>query len=318
MHKALLATLLGVSLLISQNLKPFKEFKADDAVNDIVVRDGHILAGTDAGSLIDFDINSSKSRVILKLDKIKDFMGDMIESKIFSIDYLDGSYLILSDSGDGGFSNLTLLNGDKKTPLITSKDRIAIIKAKFVDRDRLFFVDLGSVAYLLDIKSGKILYSKQLSGSKFSDFALSRDRKRAVVAGESGILRIVDVESGRVLDKVEGLHLDNVFSVSFEKDLIASGSQDRKGGYYRVSKKDKGFFRGNFLVYATAISPDERLLAYAMDSDNTISIYDYASKSLKFKLKGQKSILTVMKFLDKNTLISASHDDTIMLWKLKK
>jgi hypothetical protein len=293
-------------------------FQADNAVNDIVLHNNKILAGTDSGSLLEFDINSSKKKVIIKLDKIKDFMGDMIDSKIFSIDYLNGKYLIVGDSGKGGFSNLIVFKDGKKRLLIDSENRIAIIKAKFIDDKRVFFVDLGSFAYLLDMDSGKILYSTQISGSKFSDFALNKDKTMAVVAGESGVLKIVDVNSGRILKKVERLHLDNVFSVSFGKNLIASGSQDRKGGYYNINTEEKGFFKGNFLVYSTAISPNEKMIAYAMDADNTIKIYRLSTKSVDFKLKGQKSILTVMKFLNNKTLISASHDDTIMLWKLKK
>ncbi len=303
--------------LFGAEIKPFKELKADDAVNDIVLFDGKVLAGTDGGSLILFDLNGSGSKTLLKLPKIKDFMGDMIDDKIFSVDHINGKYLILSDSGEGGFSNLILLENGKTTKLIGPDKRLAIIKAKFISDSKIFFVDLGSVAYLFDIKLKKILYSKQLSGSKFSDFALNVDKTKAVVAGESGVLRVVDVKSGKVLDEIRKLHLDNVFSVSFAKDWIASGSQDRRAGYYNIKSKTKGYFSGNFLVYATAISPDEKLFAYAMDSDNSISIYDIDTKAKKYTLKGQKSILTVMKFMDKNTLVSASHDDTIMVWKLK-
>jgi len=304
-------------LFSAEIIKPSKELKADDGVNDIVIFKNYVLAGTDGGSLYLFDLNNSTSKLLLKLPKIKDFMGDMIDSKIFSVDHINNKYLILSDSGEGGFSNLLLLENGKTTKLIGPDKRLAIIKAKFVDDGKVFFVDLGSVAYLFDIKSKKILYSKQLSGSKFSDFDLNWNKTKAVVAGESGILRVIDVKSGKVLEKIEKLHLDNVFSVSFQKNWIASGSQDRRAGYYNLKTKQKDYFKGNFLVYSTAISPNEKLFAYAMDSDNSISIFDIDSKSKKYLLKGQKSILTVMKFLNQNTLVSASHDDTIMVWKLK-
>jgi WD40 repeat protein len=298
-------------------LKPSMSFVADDNVNDIALFDHKILAGTDGGTLIQFDIEKNSTKTLIKLDKIKDFMGDMIDAKIFSVDYIDGKYLILSDSGDGGFANLYILQNGRLTNLIDSKKRLAIIKAKFVNREEIFFMDLGSVAYLLDIKSGKIIYSKQLSGSKFSDFDMDVDRQRVAVAGESGILRILDIKSCKVMDKIEGLHLDNIFSVSFEKSWIVSGSQDRRAGYFNIDNGTKGFFKGGFLVYATAISPDEKLFAYAMDSDNSITIFDSVAKKRKMVLKGQKSILTVMKFLDEETLVSASHDDTIMVWKLR-
>jgi len=36
---------------------------------------------------------------VFKCQKLKDFMGDIIDTRVASVDYLDGRYLLLSDSG---------------------------------------------------------------------------------------------------------------------------------------------------------------------------------------------------------------------------
>ena len=310
-------SILSIALSATDIIKPFKELKADGAVNDIVVTNNSLIAGTDGGSVIEFNLKDFTSKTLLHLPKITDFMGDKIDDKIFSVDYIDGVYLINADSGEGGFSKLALIRDNKITTLFKASDRLAIIKAKFIDKSHIFFADLGSTIYLYDIKNKKMVYSKSISESKFSDFALDAGRKRAVIADESGILKLVDVKSGNLIKEIKRQHLDNVFSVAFQKNWITGGGQDRRASYYNLSNSTHGYFKSNFLVYATAISPDEKYLLYAMDDDNSMRIYDSSTLSEKYILKGQKSILTVVKFKDKSTIFSASHDDTIMMWKLK-
>ena len=317
--KMLIASaILGVAINAADIIKPYKELKADDSVNDIVVSGDRLIAGTDGGSLIEFNLKDFTSTVIVHLPKITDFMGDKIDDKIFSVDFIDGTYLINADSGEGGFSRLYIVQDGKLTILIGPDKRLAIIKAKFLDKEHIFFVDLGSTIYLYDIKNRKIVYSKSISESKFSDFALNSDKTRAVIADESGILKVVDVVSGNLIKEIKRQHLDNVFSVAFSKNWITGGGQDRRASYYNLSNGEHGYFKSTFLVYATAISPDEKYLLYAMDPDNSMRIYDSSSLSEKYILKGQKSILTAVRFKDSDTIFSASHDDTIMMWKLNK
>ena len=319
LYKLFIASaILSLTLNATDIIKPFKELKADDSVNDIVVKDNKLIAATDGGSIIEYNLKDFSSKRILHLPKIIDFMGDKIDDKIFSVDYIDGLYLINADSGKGGFSSISIIKDTKVNKIFGADDRLAVIKAKFIDKEHIFFADLGSTIYYYDLKNKKMIYSKSISESKFSDFALNADKKRVVIADESGILKLVDVKSGKLIKEIRRQHLDNVFSVSFEKNWITGGGQDRRASYYNLSNSTHGYFKSNFLVYATAISPDEKYLLYAMDDDNSMRIYDSSSLTEKYILKGQKSILTRVKFMDNNTIFSASHDDTIMMWKLNK
>ncbi len=300
-----------------KTLNPIKEIEADGIVNDIVLKDNTLLIATDHGSLQSVDLKSFKITTLLHLPKVKDFMGDPIDDKVFSVDKIANRYLILSDSGEGGFSDLRVMEGSKVTKLLGASNRQNIIKAKFITKDKILYATLGNEVVLYDIKSKKEIYRHQINDSKFSNFALDRNRKRGVFASESGEIVVIDVENAKVLKRIKGLHLDNIFSVAISKDWIVAGGQDRRASYFNLSSSEKGYFKSNFFVYAVAISPLAKLGAYAMNDDNSITIYDLLNKSMLYTLKGQKSVLTKIIFADENTLFSASHDSTIMMWKLK-
>ncbi|WP_292655933.1 WD40 repeat domain-containing protein [Nitratifractor sp.] len=298
-------------------LAPVRQIEADGAVNDIVLADGTLLMGTDHGSLQQVDLQSFKVTTLLHLPQVKDFMGDLIDDKVFSVDEKGGRFLILSDSGQGGFSDLRILENGKVTLLLGASDRQNIIKARFIDKNRILFATLGNEAVLYDIAAKKEIYRRQLNESKFSDFSLDAARKRAVFGGESGVLTVIDTASGKILKTLEHVHVDNIFSVDIRRDRIVAGGQDRRASYADLSTGEHGYFQSDFLVYAVALSPSARYAAYAMHDDNSITVYDLESKTPRYLLKGQKSILTRILFADEQTLFSASHDPMVMMWKLK-
>ncbi len=299
-------------------ITPQRQIEADGAVNDIVLSsDGALIAGTDHGSLQRIDLKSFELETLFHLPQVKDFMGDLIDDKIFSVDEFEGRYLILSDSGQGGFSDLRILEKGNPRLLIGSKDRQTIIKARFIDKDHILYATLGNEAVLYEISSAKEIYRKQLSESKFSDFALDKNRKRAIFGCESGVLTLIDTATGKILKSIDKLHVDNIFSVDIRKNWVIAGGQDRRASYYNLSFAKGGYFKSDFLVYAVALSPSSKRAAYAMHDDNSITIYRLDTKVPFALLKGQKSIMTRMLFKDETTLISASHDPMIMLWKIK-
>ncbi|ADV46850.1 WD40 repeat domain-containing protein [Nitratifractor salsuginis] len=314
-----LIALLGLVMAGSlPTVAPQRQIEADGAVNDIVLSDdGALIAGTDHGSLQRIDLQSFKVETLLHLPQVKDFMGDKIDDKVFSVDELGGRYLILSDSGQGGFSDLRILENGKVTKLFGAEERHSIVKARFVDKNHILYATLGNEAVLYEIGTGKELYREQLSESKFSDFSMDSRRKRAVFGCESGELTVIETATGKILKRIEKLHVDNVFSVDIRQDWVIAGAQDRRASYYNLSSGEHGYFKSDFLIYAVALSPAAKTAAYAMHDDNSITLYHLDTKTPFALLKGQKSILTRIVFKDETTLFSASHDPSIMLWKIK-
>ena len=306
------------TLSAAVTVTPAASIEVNGTAKDLVLRGDMVLVGTDAGRLQAFDQQSRKLRKEIRIPKIKDFMGDMIDATVFSVDYMEGRYLLLSDSGVGGYSNLWIHENNTTRQVISFKEKKALIKARFVDRGHVLLGYLSNEAALFDLDTKKELYRFQLSESKFSDFALNEARTKAVFSCESGILYLIDVRKGKLIRELKGVNLDNVYKVDFKKTTVSGAGQDRRGSIYDIVTGKGDYIEGKFLIYATGLSPDADLVAFSMDEQNNIYLYKTATKELVALLKGQKSTLNAIVFKDEETLYSASDDNTVMVWKLPK
>ncbi len=298
-------------------LKPIATIEVNGTVKDMVLRDNLLVVATDNGHIEIKDIDNNKSIKNISIPNVKDFMGDEIPARVMSVDKIDNRYLLLSDSGKSGYSNLYIYDKNL-TQILSDKDKKAIIKARFIDREHILLGYLSNEVSLLNLNNKKESYRVQLSESKFSDFALNEDKSQAVFACESGILNIVDVKTGKIIKELKGLNVDNVYRVDFKKRIVSGAGQDRRGSIYDVTTGKGSYILGNFLIYSTALSPSAKKVAFAMDEQNNISIYNSSTKSKIALLKGQKSTLNVIIFQDENKIYSASDDSTIMVWNLNK
>ena len=313
----ILITMIVGSLYGVETYAPAQEIVVDGMAKDMVVYGQNVYVGTDRGKLQVYDYKARTFVKEVKLPEVKDFVGDMVPARVQSVDAIDGRYLILSDSGKGGYSNLWIHENNTTTQLISAEDKDAIVKARFVDRDHILLGFLSDEVALYDVKKKKERYRFQLSESKFSDFALNETKSEAVFSCESGVLSVVDVASGKVIRELKGLNVDNVYRVDFKQGIVSAAGQDRRGAIYDAGTGKGEYIEGSFLIYATALSPSAKKVAFAMDEQNNISIYKVSTKSKIALLKGQKSTLNVIVFADENTLFSASNDNTVMVWKIK-
>ena len=252
------------------------------------------------------------------LPDVKDFVGDMMPARVFSVDEIKGRYLLLSDSGKGGYSDLWIHENNVTTQLLSAEDKKAIIKVRFIDKEQVLLGYLSNEAALFDIKSKKELYRVQLSPSKFSDFALNEEKSQAVFSCESGVLNIIDTKSGKDIKKLSSVNVDNVYKVDFKQNIVSGAGQDRRGALYDLLMNTGDYIESSFLIYATALSPSAKRVAFTMNEQNDIFIYNRATKIKIAELKGQKSTLNTIIFKDENVLFSASDDNTVMMWNLKQ
>ncbi len=317
--KFLFLLLVAVSAaLCIETLTPALEIEVDGIAKDMVLRGDRLLIGEDSGRMQVYDYEAKRFLKEVTIPKIKDFMGDTIPAAVFSVDYMEGRYLLLSDSGLGGYSNLWIHENNETKQLISPEDKKPLIKARFVDRDHILLGYLSNEAALYDLKAKKELYRVQLSESKFSDFALNDDRSMAAFSCESGVITVITTKDGKTYRVLEGINRDNVYKVDFKKDIVYGAGQDRRGSIYNIRTGKGDFIEGHFLIYATGLSPDAKRVAFAMDEQNNISIYRTGDKVQIALLKGQKSTLNAIVFKDARTLFSASDDNTVMMWKLKE
>ena len=304
-------------VIYAKEYTPIEQIKVNGAVKDMVLRDNKLCIGTDTGVMQVYDIKEKKFIKKIKLPKIKDFMGDMINTRVNSVDFLDGKYLLISDSGIGGYSNITIVENNITKQIISHEKHYPIIKARFIDKNHILLGLLSSEFILYDLLNNKIIYQVQISESKFSDFALNEDKSKVAVSNESGVIYIVDTKTGKILKELKGQNVDNVFKVAFRKNIVTGAGKDRRGSIYDINSGKGEYIQGKFFIYSTGLSPSAQRVAFAMDEENNIYIYNTFTKSLLAKLKGQKSVLNNIIFKDENTIFSSSDDDTIMKWELK-
>ena len=307
---------LSLSLWATPTLNPVESIEINGTAKDMVLDKNHLVIATDMGHIEVHDILKKEKVKEISIPDVKDFMGDIMPARIMSTDTIDGKYLLLSDSGKGGYSNLHVYD-DNLTQLLSAKDKEAIIKARFIDESHILLGYLSNEVALLNSVTKKEIYRVQLSESKFSDFTLNKDKTQAVFSCESGILSVVETKTGKVLKELKGQNLDNVYKVDFKQGMVSGAGQDQRGSLYDVASEKGDYIKGHFLIYATALSPSASKVAFAMDEKNNISIYNTSTKSKIALLKGQKSTLNVIIFKDENRLYSASDDSTIMVWDLK-
>lgn len=318
MKKIFIVLLFSIALLQGASLlTPVLEIGVNGTTKDMVLRGNDLMIGTDNGVLQVYDYESKVFTKTITLPKVQDFMGDMIAPRVYSIDQIDGRYLLLSDSGKGGYANLWVHENNVTTQLFSSVDKKAAIKARFINKDQILLGYLSNEAALFDIKSKDEVYRIQLSESKFSDFALNEAKTQAVYSCESGVLNIIDTATGKVIKVLKGLNLDNVYKVDFKQGIVSAAGQDRRASVYDAITGKGEYIEASFLIYATGLSPSAKRVAFAMDEKNNISIYTRSTKAKIAELQGQKSTLNNIIFKDENTLFSSSDDETVMMWRLK-
>ena len=317
MRKLLFALTLSVGLFAQTELTPVANIELNGTAKDMVYQEGRLLVATDMGHIELYALPDRKKIKEVFIPDVKDFMGDIMPARVMSTDMFEDRFLLLSDSGKGGYANLFIHENNQTTQVITPEDKKPLIKARFIDKDHVLLAYLSNEVALFNLKTKKERYRIQLSESKFSDFALNEEKSWAVFSCESGVLSVVDVQNGKVVKTLQGQNVDNVYRVDFKQGMVAAAGQDQRGALYDVATGKGSYIKGNFLIYATALSPSAAKVAFAMDEKNNISIYDTSSKSKIALLKGQKSTLNVIIFKNENELFSASDDNTVMLWHLK-
>ena len=313
--RVLLAVFLTISTLFAiENLKPAFSLEATGGVQSIYYKDSKLYAGTDNGTVEVFDLDTQKRIKTIKIPDIEDFMGDTIASKIYSIDLIDDKILIVSQ-GMKGYRNLWLYENDKLTKLLDISKRLFMTKASFVDSNRVLISLLSNQIILYDIKEQKNIYIIQVSASSFSHFMLNPDKKTFATTDESGIVRIIETDSGRVVKTLEGQNVDRVYQLDYKKDIVLTAGQDRRSAIYKQSTGS--YLEFHFLLYSCALSPSTKLAAVAYNENNDVLVYDTGSKDKLYNLIGQDATLTQILFINEKEVFASSDSTTVNYWKLK-
>jgi WD40 repeat protein len=302
-------------------LTPTKIYNVNGAVMDAVYKNNNIYASTNSGIVDIVDLKTNTITKEINIPKIKDFMGDLIENHITSIDIIDGNILIVAQAAHG--KNEIFIYKDKLTKIISVEKKLSINKARFISKNIFIFVTLDSELYTYDLKQNKILSKLDVReedaefNSKFSDFTFNDDKSKLALADESGVIKIVDLKKNKLIKTLKDGNLDNVFKLEWKKDILITGGKDKKSIIYNLKKGNKKVINSDFFVYGVAISPDLKLGAYSIDPQNNVVVFDMASLKELYKLTGTNMTITSIKFLSNDEIIISSDSKKINYYKLK-
>lgn len=307
----LISSLYGATLQ-----KPTAQFISSGAVTDIVYKDAKLYSATDASCVDIFDTTTKKIIKKIKVSQIKDFMGDIIDSKVYSIDVIKDKILILSQAQKGA-RRVHIYENGKLELFIPYTDRLFIAKAKFINENTILLGLLSNEIISYDLKNKKINYRVSISQSKFSNFALNEDKSEVVIADESGDLKIHATKDASRLKELSGQNLDNVFQVDTKNGIIATAGQDRRVVIYAPKFNSAYYEHAKFLIYSVGLSPSGKIVGYASDEDNNVALFNTITKSKLGLYGGNKMTLSNILFINEKEFFVSSDDKTINFYKIK-
>ena len=315
--KKIITILILITSVYAENIqKPTAEFISSGAVTDIVYRDAKLYSATDASCVDIFDTKTKKIVKKIKVSQIKDFMGDIIDSKVYSVDIIKNKILILSQAQKGA-RRVHIYENDKLELFIPYTEGLFIAKAKFIDENTILLGLLSNEIISYDLKNKKVNYRVAISQSKFSNFVLNEDKSEVVIADESGDLKIHATKDAKLLKELSGQNLDNVFQVDYKSGVVATAGQDRRVVIYAPKFNSSYYEHAKFLVYSVGLSPSGKIVGYASDEENNVSLFNTITKAKLGIYGGNKMTLTKILFINEKEFFAASDDKTINFYKIK-
>jgi len=315
--KKIVLIMLVLTSLFAKNIKqPTLTYDADGSVIDLVYKDSKLYVATSASVVDVFDTENQKIVQRIEVPQIKDFMGDTIDAKIYSVDVLNSEILILSQANHG-YREVSIFKDDKLHTVISKDDKMYIAKAKFIDENTVLLGLLSNDIISYDTKSKKQNWTIQASQSKFSNFVLSEDKKEVVICDESGDLHILDTKTGKNIKTLSGQNLDNVFQADYKNGIIATAGQDRRTVIYNMKLGTSYYKTTHFLIYSVGLSPSGKLAGYASDENNNVTVFKTNTKSKIGVFGGNKMTLTNIVFINENEFFVSSDDKTINFYKIR-
>ena len=312
-------------LFYAKDLKPTFVYKASGGVTHLAYSDNKLYVATQASSVDVFDLKTKKKIKSIKVPQIKDFMGDTIDAKIYNTDVYKNKVL-LTVQDTSGFRELFIYENNKLTKLISKDDKLYISKALFLDDKYILFALLGNTMYLYNYKTKKVKWTLEIRSqdtefnSTFADFIISKDKSIAVIADESGDLKIIDIKKAKVIKILAGYNLDKVFKVDLKNNKIITAGQDGRCVVYNLNNNKTYFLREEpnwFLIYASALSPSGKLGAYSSDENNNETIFNTDTKIKLYKLTNNLMTLSSILFVSEDEIFVGTDSNKFNYYKLK-
>ena len=299
-------------------ISPKYSIKTKGNITDLIFESNKLYVSTDNGSVCVYSIPSKKLLKTYSFPNIKDFAGDNIAPKVYDIDKINGRNIIISVSqGMRGFSNVFITKDGVSTNVISDiKNKLMIKKVKFISENRIILGLLSNEIVLYDILSKKEIYRKQISAYTFSDIVLNKDKTKVITADESGVIHVIEAQTGKSIKELSGNNVDNIYQIDYKGNVIVCGGQDRRFSVYNISTHKSYYLSSSFLIYSVGLSPTGKLAGYYCSEDNDVQIVDTSTKLNVTILNGHNATLTKILFISETKLFTGAEENVIYFWEI--
>ena len=239
--------LAAAPLEISQ---PDRVIKAGANVISSNLIDEILYLGTDGGELDIYDIKADKFLEPIKFRTVKTHFSDAEPTKIFSIDRLGDTLLVLTEM-DYNERYLYVFKKEGALWSEISNMRLANKSAKkafFIDEKTAVVSDFGNEIYFIDLESKKAVFKHKFSIALYVDFEINKTRDKIAIGAESGVIYIYNLKT-RQTEQTLNFFKDNMYDIDYKNDVVAVGSIDKQAGVYdgRMNYFKSDFFLGGGL-----------------------------------------------------------------------
>jgi len=303
--------------LSAQEIHPSLKIKTSGAITDFFIEGSKVTLSTDAGTIEAYNIKTGKQTGFIQLPPMKDFMGDIVPTKIYSIDKVADKILVVTQ-GNHGFRNVSIFeNGQWKEIFNAEKDKMMVQKARWIDQSTFLLGLMSNDLVLVDVRPKQIICELSISPYTFSDFSLTADKQFVFTADESGIVHKIEIKNCLIKKEFSGINVDNIYQIVSKNSIVITAGQDRRVGVYNTVINDNYFLQKDFLVYSVGLNTDGSIAAYSATEDNNICIFNTLTRKDKYILSGHESVVTKMVFFDNQTFVSAGDDQYLIIWKIE-
>jgi len=190
---------------------------------------------------------------------------------------------------------------------------------RFLDDRRILLGEMTGELALLALDDGSELYRHQLEYDPVYALAISPGGGLVAAAFRSSRIQILDVESGEMVQALEG-HRDSVYDLGWlgEKALV-SGGKDKRILLWdlEASPPDPRLLhQGDGPVTAIAVDPAGDRIAAAIE-EGKIALIDLRSRRVSRRLAGHTAPVQVLAFVEAGRrLISGGNDARVLLWEV--
>ncbi|WP_314979141.1 hypothetical protein [Campylobacter rectus] len=304
--------LVAAPLEISQ---PDRVIKAGANVISSNLIDEILYLGTDGSELDIYDIKADKFLEPIKFRTVKTHFSDAEPTKIFSIDRLGDTLLVLTEM-DYNERYLYVFKKEGALWSEISNMRLANKSAKkafFIDEKTAVVSDFGNEIYFIDLESKKAVFKHKFSIALYVDFEINKTRDKIAIGAESGVIYIYNLKT-RQTEQTLNFFKDNMYDIDYKNDVVAVGSIDKQAGVYDGRMN---YFKSDFIVYAVGLSEDAKTFSFMNGEQSDILVYDVSSKEKLATVKTGQQILNEIYLSNEGRLISVAYEKEVKFWSVK-